>query len=414
MRIETLASLALDSGCDILAVRNEMRSSDGHRGSELYELLTGGVESLAGTVVTERSAMTVSTVVACVNLIAGAIASLPKQIFDGQPGADIPMRIEHSYYRLLNVRPSEILSAAIYWQWLLEDLLLGGDAFSLIQRNGYGDVVELLPLRQEDVQVHRVSGQVVYDIWLDEKPIRRLPAGVLHVPGAGFDGLRGLPVVRHSARTSIGLAMAADEYSARFFKHGGVPDVFLKTDGDMDDELLDKTRRMWAQRYGSLERSRLPAVLQGGLDVKTLGLKPEDAQLNATRGYQVEDVCRFYGVPPWMVGHTEKTTSWGAGIETMGAGFSRYTLSRYTRRIEEEFSYKLFPDFSAYMRCNLDGLERADIKSRYEAHRMALGGSTGPGFATPNEVRALEGRPPIDGGDTLIKWEKTSEAKPTA
>ncbi len=156
-----------------------------------------------------------------------------------------------------------------------------------------------------------------------------------------------------------------------------------------------------------------PAVLTGGLDIAELAMSNEDASLIATRQFQVEDICRIYGVPPFMVGHTDKTTSWGAGVENMGRGFLKFTLQRHLVKIEQELNRKLWPVRDTYFcEFNVTGLERGDTKTRNDSYRVALGRAGEPGWMTINEVRRSENLPPIDGGDTLNMGAQTNAQEP--
>lgn len=414
MAIETLAQLALAAGHDILAPvpaasNSTSLSSAIQPGTELFEALVGGSRNHSGQVINERTAMAVSAVYACTSLIAGAIASLPLPVYRRREG-NLPERVDHPYFYLLNGRPSPLMSASTFWTWMLESRLLAGDAFAVMDRTATGQVREIIPVPPNNVIVEKAGGELIYRLALDGGYVTRGASQMLHVPGAGFNGLRGMPVVRYAAAQSIGIAMAADEFNARFFSNGARPDIVLRAEGELNPEQVNSLRTNWVERYGGVANSHMPAVLQGGLDIKQLTMAAEDAQLIETRQFQVEDICRFFGVPPDMIGHSEKTSSWGSGVEARGVNFKRYTLQRHITAFEQECDYKLFPRDPYFLEFLTAGLERGDLKSRYEAHRLALGGSTGPGFATPNEIRRLENFPPHEGGDQLLQWSKNNEA----
>jgi HK97 family phage portal protein len=416
MAIETLSSLALDAGRDIFAPtpRNDTPISAARRGTEMYEVLTGGLRS-AGPVVNEKTAMAVSAVYACVGLISGAVASSPLHVYERT--ADGRQRAEVDEWWLLNEQPNSATSAAVMWTMLMESLLLQGDMFAVLQRGVEKSpkICEILPvLPRQVVDVLDDQGKPIYVICPDTgQPYGVEPKNMLHVPGAGFDGKRGMSAVKHAARQAVGIAIAADEYNARFFTNGARPDFILRTDAELSQEQVDQLRESWAARYGGVERSHLPAVLQGGLDVKALTVTAEDAQLIATREFQVEDIARIFGVPPFMIGHTEKTTSWGSGVESMGIGFVKYTLLRHLVKIQQEINRKFWPIRERYfVEFETGGLERGDLKGRYDAYRLALGGSSGPGFLTQDEIRRLENRPPLGGpAAELTTWRQNDAQK---
>lgn len=380
-----------------------MTLSGGFSGSELYDLLAGG-SSVAGVSLSERSAMSVSAVYACVGLIAGAVLSLPLPIYRrDEKGRE---RVQHEIGDLLNSQPHPAWSAATAWEFTLTSVLLSGDSFWRIHRKSkYSPKVAAFePLHPNKVEVKRNGDRLIYIVTLEDG--QRVPFDqddILHVPGPGFDGLRGMSPVRFAAlRMAGGLAKAADEYSAAFFQNGARPDFILQTDQTkLSVEAAELVRQTWGEKHQGLARAHLPAVLTGGLKVQQLSLSAEDAQLIETRRFQVEDVCRVFGVPPHMIGHTEKTSSWGSGVEAQAIGFVKFTLQRWLVKFEQEINRKCFADGAHFCEFNTAGLERGDIKTRNESYRTGLGRAGEDAWLTVNEVRRAENLPPIDGGDEL-------------
>ncbi len=389
-------------------------SSAGVKGSELYDWFTGGI-SLGSTAVTERSAMGVSAVYACVALIGGAIASLPLPIYRRTDGGR--ERADHPVWWLLNEQPHPDMSAAAFWEYLLTANLLYGDAFAEIVRTSPNTnaVRWLRPLHPRCVQVdclEKDNGLVytVTDPDGDEPTRTILGADMLHIPGVGFNGKRSLSPVRHAARNAVGIALAADEWSAGFFQNGARPDFALTTDGTLKPEQIDSLRDQWANRHAGAANRGKPVVMQGGLKVQPLTVPAEDAQLIETRRMQVEDIARIYGVPPHMIGHTTASTSWGSGIEQQAIGFVRFTLQRHLARIEQEINRKFWPRSLQYFaEFNVSGLERGDYKTRNEGYRVALGRAGEPGWMTINEVRRMENLPPLPEGDKIATVEPAAK-----
>lgn len=385
-------------------------SSAGVKGSELYDWFTGGI-SLGGTVVTERTAMGVSAVYACVALIGGAIASLPLPIYRRTEGGR--ERTDHPVWWLLNEQPHPDMSAAAFWEYLLTANLLYGDAFAEIVRPSANTnaVRWLRPLHPRCVQVDCLENDngLVYTVTDpdgDEPTRTVLGADMLHIPGVGFNGKRSLSPIRNAAKNAVGIALAADEWSAGFFQNGARPDFALTTEGSLKPEQIDSLREQWSARHAGAANRGKPVVMQGGLKVQPLTVPAEDAQLIETRRMQVEDIARIYGVPPHMIGHTTASTSWGSGIEQQAIGFVRFTLQRHLVRIEQEINRKLWPRSLQYFaEFNVSGLERGDYKSRNEGYRVALGRAGEPGWMTINEVRRLENLPPLPEGDQLATIE---------
>jgi HK97 family phage portal protein len=368
-------------------------------------------DSYSGKSVSERSAMCVSAVYACVALIAGAVSTLPAKIY--QRTEEGPERVSHPYRWMLNERACANFSSAQMWEYAMWSLLMAGDAFVYIERgfNGSGrsDVKALRPIHPDCVFVDYVesaaeSERLIYRMSGAPKGIpSAVPAeDMLHFSGLGFDGRRGMSIIRYAARQSVGNALAQEEHSGRFFSNGARPDFVLKAPGKLDAEQIKALRTSFERVHGGSARSHVPAILTNGLELQEISMNAEDAQLIQTRGFQVEDICRFFGVPPHMIGHTDKASSWGSGVENMGRGFTKFTLSRYLVKMQQEINHKFWPMREKYfMEFDPAGLERGDLKSENESLRIALGRAGEPSWMTVNEVRKIKNLPPIEGGDVM-------------
>lgn len=375
-------------------------SSSGYRGSELYEWLTGG---LSGPGVNEQTAMCVSAVYACVGLIGGAMASMPLPIYQRDSEND-RSRVDHKLWWLFNEQPWPAISAAVFWEYLAWSLLLHGDSFARVHRASSlsPDIKGFEPLHPLQVVVHKNGDRRAYSIYREGGLIETVDQDdMLHVPGVGFDGLRGMSPLRYALRTPAGIALSADEFSSSYFRNGAKTDIALVAPGNLNSDQVKLMHENWKETQGPTSNSFLPVLLSGGVKIEKLTISAEDAQLIATRRLQVEEIARIYGVPPFMIGHTEKTTSWGSGVEQMGIGFVKYTLQRHLVKFEQEINRKCFRTAKFFAEFNTAGLERGDLKSRNEAYRIALGRAGEPGWMKVNEVRKAENLPPVEGGDTL-------------
>lgn len=377
------------------------------RGTEMFDLLTGGFGMIgAGVPVTEQTALCVSAVYACVGLIGGAIAALPFHLF--RRTADGRDRYDSDLWWLFNESPWETWTAASAWSFIAQSIALKGDGFWRIHRSTHpmrlSDIVGFEPIHPDRVQVVRQDGRNYYLVQTDEGTIETIDQDdMLHFPGIGFDGKRSLTPIRAALRTPAGIALAADEFAGAFFKNGARPDFALRTEKDIKPEQAALLRETWAARHAGPSNAHLPAILTGGLEVQQLTMSSEDAQLLATRKFQVEDIARIFGVPPHMIGYTEKTTSWGSGVEQMSIGFVRYTLSRYLDAIQQEINRKVWPRSTRiYGEFNRDALLEGDAKAQAEYFAKALGGPGTQGWMTINEVRKLKNLKPIEGGEKLI------------
>lgn len=352
----------------------------------------------AGQVVSESSAMRVAAANACARIIAGAIAALPVDVYTRDGATRTRVNEEDSTWWLLNEQPHARWTAAAAWMWVVKSELLRGDGFLWIQRNRAGQPIRLKPLAPSGVVVEIHNDRLRY-FWQDDDGSARGADqdDIIHISGFGFDGRRGMSVIQWGARNSIGIAQATDEFSGRFFANGAMVKHVLKAAGRMQPEQIADLRNAWEERVSGLDNAHRPLVLTEGLDVKELSLNAEDAQLLEARKFQVIDICRAFGVPPFMVGANENTSSWGKGVEHMSLGFVKYTLATRLVTIEQELNRKLFRTAGRFVKFNVDELLRGDAATRAKFLRELVGGSQGPGIITADEARLSEGWPAIGG-----------------
>lgn len=374
-------------------------------GTEMFDVFTGYMPGGAGVPVNEQTAMMHSAVHASVSLIGGAIAALPFHIY--QREEDGRKRYDSDLWWLFNEQPWPTWTAASAWSHAAQSICLRGDGYWWIHRvTPYTNSIEgFEPMHPARTSVSRVDGRNVYQYTTEEGRIVVLDQDdVLHFPGIGFDGIRSMTPLRAALRNGAGIGLAADEYAAAFFRNGARPDFALLTDKTLTEPQRESIRTTWAARHQGVANAHLPAVLQGGLKVEKLTLSAQDAQLLDTRKFQIEDIARIFGVPPHMIGFTEKTTSWGSGVEQMSIGFVRYTLRRYLDSMRQEINRKVWPKSRRIFGEHLtDALLEGDLKAQSEFWSKALGGPGTQGWMLVNEVRKLKNLPPVPGGDKLVK-----------
>ncbi|MBB5322328.1 phage portal protein [Marinobacter oulmenensis] len=388
---------------DLANVRNETQSWGS--GYEALQDLFAAHANVAGVHVDDNTAMRVSAVYACVRVIAGAIGSLPFQVYRSTENHRERFN-QHPLYRVIHTEPNPQLSAVVFWETVVMHILLAGNHFSLIARNRGGQPLGLTPLKPSRVEVDERGGRLIYFVYFDDGNWAAFDQDdILHVPGVGWDGRRGLSVIRSVGQNSIGTALAADEYSGKFFANDSTPRGYIRfPDGKkLTDDQAQVIRDYWFEKHQGISNKHLPAFIPDGGEFKEIEMSAEDSQLIETRKFQVKDIARIFGVPPHMIGDTEASSSWGTGIEQQSIGFVQYTLKPHLTRIEQEVNRKLFRSDEYFAEFNVSGLMRGDIKGRNEAYKIALGGNQQVGYMTVNEVRALENLPPIDGGDELYK-----------
>jgi HK97 family phage portal protein len=384
-----------------LAVRNDARYklSDREAMADVFGVPANGLPP-----VTPTTAMQVTAVYACCTLLAGAQSILPLNFFERVDSVAGRKRIKHDYWWLFNEQPSPLIPAGVYWEYIGATRLLQGDAFALLVRNRAGTITESLPLSPLECTPRRVdSNTYVYVIQAEDlnggAPFAVHQDDMLHFHGFGWNPHTGRSksVIGWAARQAIGTALAADQYSGKFFSNGAQPSHVISYKTAVKGEAIEALRERWAERTAGLDNAHRPLVLTHGAELKELSIKPEDAQLMEARRFQVEDIARAFGVPPFMIGHLEKTTSFGAGVEQMGMGFIRFTLMRYIRKDEQEINRKAFRTEKFFAEFLLDALQRGDLKARGDYYRQARGGSQGPGWMNADEIRALENLEPIGG-----------------
>ena len=381
---------------------------------ELAEVL--GVTSDSGITVTHRTAMQVAAVFACVSLISGAIASLPVNIYRRLDDGTRTRDERHPLHARLSMEPSPSVTSLVFWQAIVCDMLLDGNGYAVIDRDLNGRVRRLVYVKPWQVEPRRTDGELTYVVAVspDAEPLPKAtrddiafvgyyPSEILHFPGIGWDGKKGLSVLSSAARNSVGNALAADRFCSQYFQQGTMAPGYLQFPQKLNQDQWEMIREYWIKHIAGLENMHLPPIVTEGGEFKPLNIKADDVQLLQTRKFQVLDIARLFGVPPHMIGAQETTTSWGTGIEQQSIGFVRYTLRPHLTRLEQELDRKLFHSRRHFCEFNVDGLLRGDVKARNEAHQIALGGNQQPGWKTINEVRGEENLPPIAGGDVLYQ-----------
>lgn len=347
-----------------------------------------------------RNALGLSATWACINLLAGTIASLPLMVYRDENGIRRVAR-DHSLYWLLHDSPNYDQTAVDFWEYMVAGIELQGNAYARIERGVSGGIIALTPIRPDQVSAKRnASGDIEYR-WSEEgRDTVRLSNDILHIRGPLGDALSGASTLS-VCRGAFDSALAADGASETFFSNGIRPSGILSTDPtiSLTPEQRQEFEQLLTTKFrGALNAGR-PMLLDRGMKWQQLDLSPEDAQMLESRGFGIEEICRIFGVPPHMVGHSEKSTSWGSGIEQQTLGFVKFSLRRRLKRIEQALEKQLLTkaerDAGVSIEFNLEGLLRGDSAGRSSFYQTM----TQLGAMTINEVRALENLPPVEGGD---------------
>ena len=386
--------------------RSRDKPKDATAGSG-YSFFLGGTS--AGKAVNERSAMQMTAVYSCVRILAEAVAGLPFHLYKYKPDGGKEKAIEHPLYRILHDEPNPEMTSFIFRETLMTHLLLWGNAYAQVIRNGKGEILALYPLMPNRMSVDRdAAGQLYYTYtrYGDEaqqqqkaETVRLKPNDVLHIPGLGFDGLVGYSPIA-MAKNAIGLAMATEEYGAKFFANGAAPGGVLEHPGVIKDP--DKLKASWNAAYQGSGNSHRIAVLEEGMKYQPIGISPEQAQFLETRKFQINEIARIFRVPPHMVGDLEKSSF--SNIEQQSLEFVKYTLDPWVTRWEQAVNRALLlPNEKSvlFAKLNVDGLLRGDYASRMSGYATARQN----GWMSANDIRELENLdriPAEQGGDLYL------------
>lgn len=364
--------------------------------------------STSGKSVTERSSMQMTAVYACVRILSEAIAGLPLQLFRYKEGGGKERATDKNLYRLLHDEPNPEMTSFVFRETLMTHLLLWGNAYAQIIRNGKGEVIALYPLMPNKMSVDRdEKGQLYYTYSRANEEAATMtgntvilkPSDVLHIPGLGFDGLVGYSPIA-MAKNAIGMAIACEEFGAKFFANGAAPSGVLEHPGTIKDPA--KVRDSWNSTFGGSANSGKVAVLEEGMKYTQISISPEQAQFLETRKFQINEIARIFRVPPHMVGDLEKSSF--SNIEQQSLEFVKYTLEPWVVRWEQALSRALLsitekPTY--FFKFNLEGLLRGDYQSRMNGYAIARQN----GWMSANDIRELENQdriPVEEGGDLYL------------
>jgi HK97 family phage portal protein len=379
-------------------IRNLSLSDPKAWSPSLWNLVSS--QSLSGENVTESTALTYSAVWNAVSLISGTIGALPlhlmqrkgekKQIVDGR-----------KLYRIMHDETNPYITAMAFRETLMAHVLLWGNGYAEIVRNGYGEVIELWPITPNRVTVEMAGDELVYRIKMDREADITLPRSkVLHIPGLGFDGFLGYSVIA-MARKSIGLGMALETFGALYFGQGTHPGVIVSHPGTLGVDGHKNLKDALTQTYSGLGQSHRLMLLEEGMKVEKLGIPPNDSQFLESRQFQIPEVARWFNLPPHKL--KDLTRSSFSNIESEQISFVRDSILPWLVRLEQNYQMQLLTpsdkDLSGYGRIyfkhSVEGLLRGDSASRAAFYGPMLD----RGVFCINEVRALEDLDPVAGGD---------------
>ena len=362
-----------------------------------YSFLFGRTTS--GKPVNERTAMQTTAVYACVRILAEAVASLPLHVYEYQDDGGKKLVHDHPLYYLLHDEPNPEMTSFVFRETLMSHLLIWGNAYAQIIRDGAGRVLGLYPLLPDKMDVQRDDRGNIYYVYSrnsDENPtfkeygnIKLKAEDVLHIPGLGFDGLIGYSPIA-MAKNAVGMTLACEEYGASFFANGANPGGVLEHPGVLKDP--SKVRESWNSVYRGVNNAHKIAVLEEGMKYQQIGIPPEEAQFLETRKFQINEIARLYRIPPHMVGDLDKSSF--SNIEQQSLEFVKYTLDPWVIRWEQSLQRSLLlpgEKGKYFIKLNVDGLLRGDYQSRMNGY--AVGRQNG--WFSANDIREMENMNPI-------------------
>lgn len=368
--------------------------------TRLVQSMPGGRTSNSGETVTIDSALGLSATWACVNLLAGTIASLPVMIYRTDRNGVRTVAKDHPLYWILHDSPNYDQTAVDFWEFMAASIELHGNAFAEIEKRANGDVYSLVPLRPDVVTTRRLANGDIEYRWTDETGALNVATQerVLHIRGFGGGPLGGASTLS-VCRNTFGAAQATDKAASTMFANGAMPSGVLSTDKTLTGPQRTEAERLLTEKFAGAINAGRPMLLDNGVTWQQLTISPEDAQMLESRKFSGEEICRLFGVPPAMVGYGDKSSNWGTGKEQDVLGFQKFNLRRRLKRIEQALMKQLLSSRDRIdgitIEFNLEGLLRGDSEARAAFYKSGLN----DGWLTINEVRAIENMAPVDGGD---------------
>lgn len=353
--------------------------------------------SLVAAPMSPDIALQISTVYACARLLAGTVSSLPLMVFKEDSRGNRKVDRGSRLWTILHDQPNAVMTASDFWQAMILQWALRGNAYAQIMRDSVGDVISLWPLSSDQMTVFsdKQTGRLVYQYVRDSETYDLTPDQVLHIKDIGT-GILGFSKLEFMG-SSVQEAMATQKYTMQNAQNFGRPSGILTVDHILDRKKGQADAVSRALGSFKAESGKL-IVLEADMKFQQVALTPEQSQLLESRKYGVEEICRWFGVPPVLIGASGATT-WGSGIAEIVSGFHKFTLNPLLKSIEQALESRILRSEergSVVIEFNLDAFFRGDLQSRYAAYATAVQN----GFKTRNEVRALENDPPLEGGDT--------------
>ncbi|MBO8169971.1 MAG: phage portal protein [Thermoanaerobacteraceae bacterium] len=351
----------------------------------------------SGINVNEETAMRFTAVFGCIRILSETLASVPLIVYRRRSDGGKERATDHRMYELLHNVPNDEMPSMYFRETLQGHICSSGNGYALITRNRRGEVIELYPWPWTDITPVRNpdTQKIEYHINDRGKTEILLADRVFHIPGLGFDGIKGYSPIR-MAQEAVGLGLAAEAFGALFFRNGTNLGGILEVPGVLSDQAYDRLRASFKEKYTGIDNSHKIILLEEGTKFNKLGIPPEEAQFIETRRFQKEEIASIYRVPLHLLQNYDRATH--SNVEQLSLEFVKYTMLPWFVRWEQFINFKLFTrrerEQGYFAEFLVDGLLRGDAKSRAEAlHIMRQNG-----IINADEWRALENMNPQEGG----------------
>lgn len=365
---------------------------------ETLAIIIGGGPTMAGPHVNERSSLRNVDVFRCVSILSGVAASLDFNVYHLEESGR-KLAASNRVFPLLHDAPNDFMSAFSWKEIFLVHCLLWGNHYSAIEYDNAARITGFVPLLPWQVEPTRTKdGRIEYKVRLDDGFEVVDQEDMIHIPGIGFDGLRGLSVISAVGRQAIGTSLAMEEFTARMHSNGMKPSGIGKAKEGISPAAFNRMRQQFDNFYSGSSNAGKTLWTDAGTDWQAVQISPVDAETLASRRYSTAQICNIFGVPAMLLNENADMTAWGSGIEQIMLGFQITTINPWLRRIEAEFNRKLF--FGTRYRAEFDreGLIVMDAKAKAELYSKLVGTA----IMRPNEGRQKLNLPSAgDSGDKL-------------
>lgn len=349
---------------------------------ESLAIIIGGGPTMAGPHVNERSSLRNVDVFRCVSILSGITAALDLNVYHLQPGGR-DLAVAHRIFPMLHDAPNEYMSAFSWKELMMVHCLLWGNHYSAIEYDNAARVVGFVPLLPWNVEPTRENGKLFYRVRLDDGSQIIDAEDMIHIPGIGFDGMRGLSVISAVGRQAIGTSLAMEEFTARMHSNGMKPSGIGKAKEGMSPAAFNRMRQQFENFYSGVSNAGKTLWVDSGTEWQPTQLSPADAQTLDSRRYSTAQICNIFGVPAMFLNENADMTAWGSGIEQIMLGFQMTTINPWLRRIENEFNRKLFYGSRYRAEFEREGLIVMDAKAKAELYSKLAGTA----LMKPNEGR---------------------------